>query len=56
MVWELWWPKLLSDNAITAEVQESFCHFDSFGSSPILLKPDILFIVFQQSNELSQKI
>jgi len=51
------WPNGMPDNVITGEVlQVSCCGFCTMGGCCIMLKPGFLFVLFQQSSYLIQKI
>jgi hypothetical protein len=57
MIWGLWLPKYIPDDAITKDaLQESFRCFHCVSICPILQKPAILLNLLQQSNELGQEI
>lgn len=46
-----WWPKGMTDNVITGEVlQVSCCGFCAMGDCHIMLKPAVLFVLFQESS------
>lgn len=52
-VWRLWWQKSMPKSVVIKVMQESCCDLCSMGAHPMVLRPAILFILFQQINELS---